>query len=68
MGILSFLIRGRGRLHPGDRCPRSGQYTYSRASPDGKHKQRTCVKDEVMPPPPPGLDGGYWSLTDATRH
>jgi len=68
---MNFLIKSilgrKGHLHPGDRCPEAGQYTYSKASPNGKHRQRGCEKGETMPPPPPGLKGGYWMLTDATR-
>ena len=67
MGIFDIFRRNKGRLRPGDECPESGQWTYSKASPDGKHHQRTCVMGEVMPPPPLDLKGGWWELTDRTR-
>jgi hypothetical protein len=30
MNLLDLVVRRKlGRLHPGDRCPESGQYTWS---------------------------------------
>lgn len=56
------LLRGKKRLRPGDDCPRSGQYTYSK----WPHDQRSCNEGDPMPPPPIGVKGGFWRLTDAT--
>jgi hypothetical protein len=67
MNLLIDTILRRKRLHPGDKCPESGQWTYSKES-HGRRVQRTCSKGEIMPPPPEDLKGGYWTLTDATRH
>jgi hypothetical protein len=57
----------RRRLKPGQKCPVSGQYTWSLYP----HSQATCVKGEPMPPPARGRvwrPGGYWRLSDPTRH
>ena len=61
MGILSWFKNRR--LKPGQRCPQSGQYTWSQFP----HDQVTSNKGDPMPPPPRGYAGGYWRLTDATR-
>lgn len=60
MGLLDVFRRKR--LKPGNMCPQSGQYTYSK----GQHDQRGCNKGDEMPPPPLGYEGGWWKLTDAT--
>lgn len=62
MGLLDFLKKDK--LRPGDACPVSGQYTWSRKP----HSQVTCVKRKTMPPPPDDKPGGFWKLTDTTRH
>jgi len=52
-------------LRPGMKCPKSGQYTWSRFP----HDQATCVKGIPMPPLPMANrddDDGYWRLTDVT--
>jgi len=68
MDLLDKLLRRKkGHLHPGDRCPEGGQYTYSKQL-KGRHIQRGCEEGETMPPPPLGLEGGWWKLTDRTRH
>ena len=61
MSLLD-LFRSK-KIKPGSICKRSGQYSYSA----GRHRQATCVKGEVMPPPPRGEKGGFWKLTDSTR-
>lgn len=63
MGFLD-LFRKKS-LKPGNRCPQSGQYTWS-AFP---HDQVTCNKGDPLPPPPRGNRDkpGHWKLTDKTR-
>jgi len=65
MGFFDAWARWRAmKLKPGKRCPYSGQYVWSQ----GPHAQVTCVKGKTMPPPPWGKEGGYWKLSDPTRH
>lgn len=61
---MAFWDRFRARrLRPGQRCPVSGQYTWTRPP----HDQKGCNKGDPMPPPPlvnRGEKGGRWRLTD----
>lgn len=65
MGILD-LFKKKTSLKPGQRCTRSGQWSWSRFPFD----QVTSNKGDPMPPPPPAnrhQPGGQWNLTDRTR-
>jgi hypothetical protein len=62
--FLNLWVRWRNRkLKPGQRCPVSGQYTFSKEP----HPQCTMVEGEIMPPCR-GHRNGYWTLSDVTRH
>jgi hypothetical protein len=63
--FLSLWAKWRNRRrYPGQKCQLSGQYSYSKHP----HYQCTCTKGHTMPPPPEGQEGGWWVITDYTRH